>query len=63
MTLSKSINNTRHWLNRAAEVREMASTMVEGGMKKAVLKLATDYDKLAERAERRTQVKPVGARP
>ncbi len=32
-------------------------------MKTAVLKLATDYDKLTERAERRTQVKPVGTRP
>jgi hypothetical protein len=30
--------------------------MVEGGMK-------TAYDKLTERAERRTQVKPVGTRP
>ncbi|HEY1746327.1 MAG TPA: hypothetical protein VGG11_06145 [Xanthobacteraceae bacterium] len=63
MTLSKSINTARHWLDRAAEVREIASTMVESGMKTAVLKLATDYDKLAERAERRTQVKPVGTRP
>ena len=33
------------------------------GMKTAVLKLATDYDKLAERAERRTLVKPVGTHP
>ncbi|HEY1746326.1 MAG TPA: hypothetical protein VGG11_06140 [Xanthobacteraceae bacterium] len=55
MTLSKSINNPRHWLDRAAEVREIADTMKEGGMKTAVLKLASDYEKLAARAIARTQ--------
>jgi hypothetical protein len=54
--LSKSINNPRHWLDRAAEVREMADTMTEGGMKTAMLKLAGDYDKLAARAMARTGV-------
>lgn len=55
MTLSKSINNQRHWLDRAAEVREIADTMAEGGMKTAVLKLASDYDRLAARAIARTE--------
>jgi hypothetical protein len=50
MTLSKSINTPRHWLDRAAEVREIAGNMTEGGMKTAVLKLAGDYDRLAARA-------------
>jgi hypothetical protein len=55
MTLSKSINNARHWLDRAAEVREIADTMAEGAMKTAVLKLAGDYDRLAARAIARTE--------
>ena len=50
MTLSKSINTPRHWLDRAAEVHEIAGNMTEGGMKTAVLKLAGDYDRLAARA-------------
>lgn len=55
MTLSKSINNPSHWLDRAAEVREIADTMKEDSMKTAVLKLASDYEKLAARAIARTQ--------
>jgi hypothetical protein len=43
-------------MDRAAEVRDIADTLVEGGMKTAMLKLANDYDKLADRAERRVQV-------
>jgi hypothetical protein len=57
MTLSKSINNARHWLDRAAEVREIADAMTEGGMKTAVLKLAGDYERFAARAIARTQSK------
>jgi hypothetical protein len=52
--LSTSINNPKHWLERAAEMREMAETMIEGGMKVAVLKLANDYERLAARAIART---------
>ena len=48
--LSKSLNNPRHWQDRASEVRKIADTLQEGSMKTAMLKLANDYDKLAARA-------------
>ena len=51
------LNDPKHWQDRAAELRAIAEPMVEGGIKGSMLKLANDYDKLAERAERRTQVK------
>ena len=44
--LSQVINNPRHWLDRAAELREMADTMIDGSRKTAVLKLASDYERL-----------------
>ncbi len=44
--LSQVINNPRHWLDRAAEMREMAGTMIDGSRKTAVPKLASDYERL-----------------
>ena len=43
-------NNPKHWLDRAAETRTIAAPMIDGGIKTAMLGLATDYDKLAARA-------------
>jgi hypothetical protein len=48
--LSPVINNPRHWLDCAAEMREMADTMIDGSRKTAVLKLASDYERLGARA-------------
>jgi predicted hydrolase (HD superfamily) len=47
---SDYFNDPKHWLARAAEMREIARTIVEDGIKESMLKLANDYDKLAARA-------------
>jgi hypothetical protein len=49
------LNDAKHWQDRAAELRALAEPMAEAGIKASMLKLANDYDKLAERAERRMQ--------
>jgi hypothetical protein len=51
---SDYFNNPKHWLARAAEMRAIAGAMAEDGIKASMLKLATDYDKLAARAIART---------
>ena len=47
---SDYISNPKHWLARAAEMRNIASIMAEDGIKASMLRFATDYDKLAARA-------------
>jgi hypothetical protein len=47
---SDYINNPKHWLARAAKMRAIACTMAEDGVKASVLRMATDYDKVAARA-------------
>jgi hypothetical protein len=47
---SDYVNNPKHWLDRAAEMRAIAGTMAEDGIKAGMLRMATDYDKLAARA-------------
>lgn len=46
-------NDAKHWHDRAAELRDIAATMVEDGIKASMLKLASDYDRLAARATER----------
>jgi len=44
-----------HWHGRAAEARQLANQMPEGQRKRIMLRIARDYDTLAEiAAERRT---------
>jgi hypothetical protein len=50
---SDYINNPEHWQARAAEMRAIAGPMAEDGIKASMLRMATDYDKLAARAIRR----------
>jgi hypothetical protein len=52
-----ALNDAKHWLDRAAELRALAEPMAEDGIRASMLKLANDYDKLADRAKRRAQVK------
>jgi hypothetical protein len=47
---SDHIGKSKHWLERAAEVRAIAATMAEDGIKASMLTLANDYDKFAARA-------------
>jgi hypothetical protein len=47
---SDYINNPKHWQARAAEMRAIAGTVTEDGIKASMLSMATDYDKLAARA-------------
>ena len=49
----KSINDPLHWHDRAAEMRALAETMRNVETKAIMLRLANDYDKLADRAARR----------
>ena len=45
-----TIKSTRHWRDRAAEMRALANTMKEPETIAVVNRLADDYDKLADRA-------------
>jgi hypothetical protein len=44
---SDNINNPKYWLARAAERRAIANSMADDGIKASVLRMATNYDKLA----------------
>jgi hypothetical protein len=55
---SDYFKNPKHWLARAAEVRAIADTMADDGIKASVLRMATDYDKLAARAIARASGEP-----
>jgi hypothetical protein len=49
------INDPQHWYDRAAEMRALAETMADARTKAMMLRLADDYDKLADRAAMRVQ--------
>ena len=47
------INDPRHWRERAEEARVHAEQITDLDSKTTVLKIAEDYEKLAQRAEQR----------
>jgi hypothetical protein len=47
------VNDPKHWYDRGAEMRVLADLMRDDEAKAMMLKLATDYDKLGDRAVER----------
>ena len=50
---TSSINDPKHWHDRAAEMRAISDTMNDIDTRATMLRLADDYDKLADRAAQR----------
>jgi hypothetical protein len=48
------VNNAKHWLDRATEMRNLASEANDAATKALMLRVAEDYDELARRAMRRS---------
>jgi uncharacterized membrane protein len=51
-----SVNNSKHWRDRAAEMRILSTMMEHIETQDIMVRLADDYDKLAERAEQRAKM-------
>ena len=62
MTL-QGINDSKHWRDRAAEMRVLSVEMKDLEAQHMMLKLANDYDKLADRAEDRVARDKPGPSP
>jgi hypothetical protein len=45
-----AINDPKHWHDRGAEMRVLSETMNDIDARATMLRLADDYDKLADRA-------------
>ena len=43
-------NDPQHWLDRAAEARELAAKMTDMGARADMLTIAEEYQKIADRA-------------
>ena len=54
---SDYFNNPKHWQARAAEMRAIADSVPEDGIRLSMLKVAHDYEKLAARAIARGDVR------
>jgi hypothetical protein len=48
-----TINDPKHWLDRAREARAIAEQIGDPEAKRTMLKNADDYERLAQRAEER----------
>jgi len=52
------INNPEHWRERAEESRTLAEQMNDPDSRAAMLRIANDYERLAERAAKRAKGLP-----
>jgi hypothetical protein len=52
-------DNPDHWRERAAQMRALAVDSKDAEAAKLMLKVADDYDKLADRVERRLRPLPL----
>ena len=48
------VNNPKHWEERAADMRALAGQMSDGEAKETMLRIAKDYENLAQRALERS---------
>ena len=46
-----SVNDSKHWRDRAAQMRALSDSMNDKKAAAIMLRLANDYDKLANRAD------------
>jgi hypothetical protein len=53
MPAPNSVDDPKHWRDRAAEMRTLVAEMKSTNIKKMILRLAADYDLFAKRAEER----------
>jgi hypothetical protein len=47
------MDDPKHWIRRAEEIRVLAAKMTDIESKRMLLKIADDYEKVAARAEQR----------
>jgi hypothetical protein len=56
-------NDAQHWRDRAKKMRELAATMADQQSAILLNDLALEYEKLADRADVRTDGKPLKGKP
>lgn len=47
------LNNAKHWMQRAQETRRLADSVEDAEAKRTLIKIAEEYERLAQRAAKR----------
>ena len=58
-----SLNDAKHWRDRATEMRTLAEDMTDVESRSIMFRLASDYERLASRAEERAKTLTRGPSP